>query len=110
MAIDRSIRLHPRHCAPVSKKVEHVSLSNAFLHNSAACAKHTHVRLYFGCAMGCDWSICNGAELNGSLYCCWCSGLFQGLVVLVFVYYFIVDAYFDIVYSSELFINIKQMK
>ena len=37
--------------------------------------KHTrtHVRLYsvglFGAAMGCDWSIRNEAEFNGSVYC-----------------------------------------
>ena len=42
--IHRSIRLRPRRKC----EQEHVSLSNATLHNSAACAKHprTHVGLY----------------------------------------------------------------
>ncbi len=70
MPIDRSIRLRPRRTC----EQEHVNLSNAILHNSAARAKHTrtHVRLLsdFGLRnQGCDWSIRNGAELNGSVDC-----------------------------------------
>ena len=38
---DRSIRLHPRHTCVQ----EHVGLSNAFLHNSAARAKHTRTHV-----------------------------------------------------------------
>ena len=41
MAIDRSIRLRPRRTC----EQEHVGLSNAFLHNSAARAKHTRTHV-----------------------------------------------------------------
>ena len=69
--IDQSIRLRPRHMY----EQERVSLSNAILHNSARRVQHTHthvrlyiVRLFGGGAMSCDWSIRNGAELNGPVY------------------------------------------
>ena len=41
-AIDRSIELRPRR----TFEQEHVSHSNAILHNSAARAKHTCTRMY----------------------------------------------------------------
>ena len=71
MAIDRSSRLHPR----CTCEQERVGLSNAFLHNSAARAKHT--RTHVGPLLRCDWSIHNGAELSGPVYCCVCHGLIR---------------------------------
>ena len=67
ISIDRSSRLRPQRMC----EQEHVGLSNAFLHNSAARAKHTACMsdLSVGLSLRCDWSIRNGAELNGSVYC-----------------------------------------
>ena len=61
-----SSRLHPRRTC----EQEHMGLSSAFLHNSAAhakiCARMSGLSV--GPSLHCDWSICNGAELNGSVY------------------------------------------
>ena len=61
--IDRSSRLRPRRTCDQ----EHVGFSNAFLHNSVARTKHTHTHIIVRLSSRCDWSIRNGAELNGSV-------------------------------------------
>ena len=66
-AIDRSSRLRPR----CTCEQEQVRLSNAFLHNYVARAK-IRARmsdLSVGPSLRWDWSIRNGSELNGSVYC-----------------------------------------
>ena len=51
---------------------EHLSLSNAFLHTTLPRAPSIRIRarqtLFVGPSLRCDWSIHNGAELNGSVY------------------------------------------
>ena len=65
-SIDRSIRLRPRRTC----EQEHVSLSNAFLHNlpRAPSIRARMSDLICRPSLRCDWSIRNGAELNGSVY------------------------------------------
>ena len=54
---------------------EHKSLSNAFLHNlphapsiRAGMLDLNCLTLFVGHSLRCDWSLRNGAELNGSVY------------------------------------------
>ena len=63
ITIDRSSRLRPQRTC----EQEHVGLSNAFLHNSAARMSDLTCRP----SLRCDWSIRNGAEPNGSVYSFW---------------------------------------
>ena len=52
-----------------------MSLSNAFLHNCRARQAYAQAcrTLFVGPSLRCDWSICNGSELNGLFYSLWYS-------------------------------------
>ena len=67
--IDRSIRLHMAHVWARTR--DPLQCHSAQLCRVCQAYAHACRTLYcrtFGCALGCDWSICKRAELNGSAY------------------------------------------